>query len=234
MYFQSFLYALDSTIQLIHYAELHTKAPLFRLCLIIHTHLRDWGYMILKEIADEHGAYLLVAAQELNDLFEYRDVVTATARCAELSFAPFNNQRPLLADIKNHINWPSSLPARAGPTTLVHLPVSLQPFTCLIYLTCSLPPPQTSTATAATLLAAQPKFNTSTSSRLAEFLYCAVQLERELQKAANSKLLNDFVRAAEAGADVRKLNGDVGIFSRSFPMPEVNVRGLVEPEGIDG
>lgn len=90
IYFQSFPYSINPESQLIDYADLRKKAALFKPRLIIcgaSAYPRDWEYNTLREIADEHGAYLvcdmahtsgLIAAQELKDPFEFCDVVTTT------------------------------------------------------------------------------------------------------------------------------------------------------------
>ena len=90
IYFQSFPYALDPKTQYIDYANLASQARIFKPRLIIcgaSAYPRDWDYASLRKTADEHGAYLmadiahtsgLVAAQVLNDPFEYCDVVTTT------------------------------------------------------------------------------------------------------------------------------------------------------------
>jgi glycine hydroxymethyltransferase len=73
--------------------------------------------------------------------------------------------------------------------------------------------------------------------KVAEFLHRAVQLSLELQKEAGSKLLKDFVRVAtsadgEGAKLVKHLRADVQAFARGFPLPGVDVRELVKPEGI--
>ncbi|KIJ27924.1 hypothetical protein M422DRAFT_270862 [Sphaerobolus stellatus SS14] len=90
IYFQSLPYGLDPKTQLIDYQNLATQARLFKPRLLIcgaSAYPRDWDYAALRKIADEHGAYLmadiahtsgLVAAGELNNPFEYCDVVTTT------------------------------------------------------------------------------------------------------------------------------------------------------------
>ncbi|KDQ10447.1 hypothetical protein BOTBODRAFT_46982 [Botryobasidium botryosum FD-172 SS1] len=315
IYFQSFPYALDPATQLIDYAELRKKAALFKPRLIIcgaSAYPRDWEYKTLREIADEHGAYLvcdmahtsgLVAAQELNDPFEYCDVVTTTThktlRGPRAGLIFFNKKRPLSADIENRVNMAVFPACQGGPhnNTIAAIATSLllaaQPefktyakqvvanaralahelvqhkYTLqtggtdnhsilwdlrplkltgskvekicdMVHITinknavsgdASAQVPGgirlgTSALTSRSMAEADIK-------QVAEFLHRAVQLSLELQKTAGSKLLKDFVRAAEASAEVKKLKEDVGTFSRSFPLPGVDVRGLVKPEGID-
>jgi len=90
IYFQSFPYALDPSTQLIDYVSLDKQAKIFKPRLIIcgaSAYPRDWDYAALRATCDKEGAYLmadiahtsgLVAAQELNNPFEYCDVVTTT------------------------------------------------------------------------------------------------------------------------------------------------------------
>jgi glycine hydroxymethyltransferase len=98
IYFQSFPYGLDPKTQLVDYEFLASQARLFKPRLLIcgaSAYLRDWGYQKLRKIADEHGVYLmadidhtsgLIAAQELNNPFEYCDVVTTTTYVASCLF----------------------------------------------------------------------------------------------------------------------------------------------------
>jgi glycine hydroxymethyltransferase len=90
IYFQSFPYAIDPTTQLIDYEGLKRQAKIFKPRLIIcgaSAYPRDWDYASLKATADAEGAYLmadiahtsgLVAAQTLNNPFDYCDIVTTT------------------------------------------------------------------------------------------------------------------------------------------------------------
>ncbi|KAI5120617.1 hypothetical protein M0805_008093 [Coniferiporia weirii] len=90
IYFQSFPYGLDPATQLIDYKKLAEQARLFKPRLIIcgaSAYPRDWDYAALRSAADEHGALLmadiahtsgLVAAQVLENPFDYCDVVTTT------------------------------------------------------------------------------------------------------------------------------------------------------------
>ena len=90
IYFQSLPYALDPETQLIDYKGVAKLAKIYKPRLLIcgaSAYPRDWDYKALREIADEHGAYLmadiahtsgLVAAGELADPFQYCDVVTTT------------------------------------------------------------------------------------------------------------------------------------------------------------
>ncbi|KAJ3505915.1 hypothetical protein NLJ89_g7161 [Agrocybe chaxingu] len=90
IYFQSFPYAITPDTNLIDYAGLSSQAKIFKPRLIIcgaSAYPRDWEYAELKKIAEREGAWLmadiahtsgLIAAQELNNPFEYCDVVTTT------------------------------------------------------------------------------------------------------------------------------------------------------------
>lgn len=90
IYFQSLPYGLDSKTQLVDYAHLASQARLFKPRLLIcgaSAYPRDWDYQALRNIADEQGAYLmadiahtsgLIAAGELNNAFDFCDVVTTT------------------------------------------------------------------------------------------------------------------------------------------------------------
>ncbi|KAJ8517805.1 hypothetical protein ONZ45_g3622 [Pleurotus djamor] len=90
IYFQSLPYAITKDTHLIDYAGLKEQARIFKPKLIIcgaSAYPRDWDYATLKETATKEGAWLmadiahtsgLVAAQELNNPFEYCDVVTTT------------------------------------------------------------------------------------------------------------------------------------------------------------
>ncbi|KAG6863834.1 Serine hydroxymethyltransferase 4, partial [Blastosporella zonata] len=90
IYFQSFPYSIVPETGLIDYELLASQAKIFKPRLIIcgaSAYPRDWDYGRLKATAEKEGAYLmadiahtsgLVAAQELNNPFEYCDVVTTT------------------------------------------------------------------------------------------------------------------------------------------------------------
>lgn len=90
IYFQSLPYSLDPETQLIDYKGVGKLAKIYKPRLVIcgaSAYPRDWDYKALREIADEHGAFLmadiahtsgLIAAGELADPFQYCDVVTTT------------------------------------------------------------------------------------------------------------------------------------------------------------
>lgn len=90
IYFQSLPYGLEHSTQLVDYQTLASQARLFKPRLIIcgaSAYPREWDYGTLREIANEHGAWLmsdmahisgLVAAGEVGNPFEYCDVVTTT------------------------------------------------------------------------------------------------------------------------------------------------------------
>lgn len=90
IYFQSFPYGIHDGSNLINYDSLASQARLFKPRLIIcgaSAYPRDWDYAKLRATADEHGAFLmadiahtsgLVAAGELDNPFDFCDVVTTT------------------------------------------------------------------------------------------------------------------------------------------------------------
>jgi glycine hydroxymethyltransferase len=90
IYFQSLPYATVPSTGLIDYEQLDSQAKIFKPRLIIcgaSAYPRDWDYGRLKKTAEKEGAWLmadiahtsgLIAAQQLNDPFEYCDVVTTT------------------------------------------------------------------------------------------------------------------------------------------------------------
>ncbi|GLB39057.1 putative interconversion of serine and glycine [Lyophyllum shimeji] len=90
IYFQSFPYGISPDSNLIDYDGLASQAKIFKPKLIIcgaSAYPRDWDYARLKQIAEKEGAYLmadiahtsgLIAAGELNNAFDYCDVVTTT------------------------------------------------------------------------------------------------------------------------------------------------------------
>lgn len=90
IYFQSFPYGIHGESNLIDHDSLAAQARLFKPKLIIcgaSAYPRDWDYGKLRAIADEHGAFLmadiahtsgLVAAGELNNPFDFCDIVTTT------------------------------------------------------------------------------------------------------------------------------------------------------------
>jgi glycine hydroxymethyltransferase len=90
IYFQSFPYGIHGESNLINYDSLASQARLFKPKLIIcgaSAYPRDWDYRKLRTIADEHSASLmadiahtsgLVAAGELDNPFDFCDVVTTT------------------------------------------------------------------------------------------------------------------------------------------------------------
>lgn len=90
IYFQSLPYAIVPETGIIDYAKLESSAKIYKPRLIIcgaSAYPRDWDYAYLRKIANQEGAWLmadiahtsgLIAAQELNNPFEYCDVVTTT------------------------------------------------------------------------------------------------------------------------------------------------------------
>nr|AGL08226.1 serine hydroxymethyltransferase 4 [Arachis hypogaea] len=90
IYFESLPYKVNNTTGYIDYDRLEEKALDFRPKLIIcggSAYPRDWDYKRFREVADKVGSLLLcdmahfsglVAAQEVNNPFEYCDIVTTT------------------------------------------------------------------------------------------------------------------------------------------------------------
>ncbi|OIW19181.1 hypothetical protein TanjilG_01214 [Lupinus angustifolius] len=90
IYFESLPYKVNSSSGYIDYERLEEKALDFRPKMIIcggSAYPRDWDYKRFREVADKCGALLLcdmahtsglVAAQEVNNPFEYCDIVTTT------------------------------------------------------------------------------------------------------------------------------------------------------------
>jgi glycine hydroxymethyltransferase len=90
IFFESLPYKVNYDTGFIDYEKLEEKALDFRPKMIISggsAYPRDWDYARLRTIADKVGALLmcdmahfsgLVAAQEVNQPFEYCDVVTTT------------------------------------------------------------------------------------------------------------------------------------------------------------
>lgn len=90
IYFQSLPYGIEADSGLINYTALASQARIYKPRLVIcgaSAYPRDWDYGKLRAIADEHGGFLmadiahtsgLIAAGELNDPFEFCDVVTTT------------------------------------------------------------------------------------------------------------------------------------------------------------
>ena len=96
IYFQSLPYGLDPETQHIDYKGVAAQAKIYKPRLVIcgaSAYPRDWDYKTLREIADQHGAYLmsdmahisgLVAGGENKSPFDYCDVVTTTTYALSL------------------------------------------------------------------------------------------------------------------------------------------------------
>lgn len=90
IFFESMPYQVSKETGVMDYERLAENARLFRPNLIIvgaSAYPREWDYKRFRQIADEHGAYLLcdmahisglVAAGEAASPFEYCDIVTTT------------------------------------------------------------------------------------------------------------------------------------------------------------
>ncbi|KAF9788534.1 serine hydroxymethyltransferase-domain-containing protein [Thelephora terrestris] len=131
IYFQSFPYGIHGESNLIEYDSLASQARLFKPKLIIcgaSAYPRDWDYGKLRATADEHGAFLmadiahtsgLVAAGELNDPFEFCDVVTTTThktlrgpRAGLIFFRKDSKQAP---DLEKRVNDAVFPACQGGP-----------------------------------------------------------------------------------------------------------------------
>ncbi|ORX72442.1 glycine hydroxymethyltransferase [Linderina pennispora] len=66
--------------------------------------------------------------------------------------------------------------------------------------------------------------------QVGEFLHRIVEIADEVQKAAGSKLLKDFLAAAKDNDKIVQLQKDVEAFATSFPMPGFDVSGLKKPQ----
>ncbi|CAE6418936.1 unnamed protein product [Rhizoctonia solani] len=131
IYFQSFPYGLDPSTQLIDYNSLESQARLFKPRLVVcgaSAYPRDWDYGRLKKVCDEHGAWLmadiahtsgLVAAQELNNPFEYCDVVTTTThktlRGPRAGLIFFRKDNAYAKDIETRVNNAVFPACQGGP-----------------------------------------------------------------------------------------------------------------------
>jgi glycine hydroxymethyltransferase len=90
IFFESMPYQVSKETGLIDYDRLTENARLFRPNLLIvgaSAYPREWDYKRMRQIADEHGAFLLcdmahisglVAAGEASSPFEWCDIVTTT------------------------------------------------------------------------------------------------------------------------------------------------------------
>jgi len=131
IYFQSFPYAITPDTNLIDYAGLAAQAKIFKPRLIIcdaSAYPRDWEYAKLREVADKEGAFLmadiahtsgLIAAQELNNPFEYCDVVTTTThktlRGPRAGLIFFRKDHPNTPDLEKRVNDAVFPACQGGP-----------------------------------------------------------------------------------------------------------------------
>ncbi|KAJ6616438.1 serine hydroxymethyltransferase-domain-containing protein [Mycena sp. CBHHK59/15] len=131
IYFQSFPYGLAPETNLIDYDALAAQAKIFKPRLIIcgaSAYPRDWDYAALKKTAEKEGAWLmadiahtsgLVAAQELNNPFEYCDVVTTTThktlRGPRAGLIFFRKDLANAADLEKRVNDAVFPACQGGP-----------------------------------------------------------------------------------------------------------------------
>ncbi|KIL58017.1 hypothetical protein M378DRAFT_344470 [Amanita muscaria Koide BX008] len=131
IYFQSLPYAITPDSNLIDYDGLASQAKIFKPRLIIcgaSAYPRDWDYARLKKVADAEGAYLmadiahtsgLIAAQELNNPFEYCDVVTTTThktlRGPRAGLIFFRKDKESAPDLEKRVNEAVFPACQGGP-----------------------------------------------------------------------------------------------------------------------
>lgn len=131
IYFQSYPYAITPDTNLVDYAALAAQAKVFKPRLVIcgaSAYPRDWDYGKLREICDKEGAFLmadiahtsgLIAAQELDNPFEYCDVVTTTThktlRGPRAGLIFFRRDRPNAPDLEKRVNDAVFPACQGGP-----------------------------------------------------------------------------------------------------------------------
>jgi glycine hydroxymethyltransferase len=138
IYFESMPYQLDVKTSTIDYNALEKSASLFRPRLIIagaSAYSRIIDYKRIREIADQHDAYLLsdmahisglVAADEIPSPFEYSDVVTTTTHKTlrgprgglifyRKGVRKNTPKGPLMYDIEDKINFAVFPALQGGP-----------------------------------------------------------------------------------------------------------------------
>nr|CAG8535725.1 5492_t:CDS:2 [Entrophospora candida] len=140
IYFESMPYRVNPETGIIDYDRLEENANLFRPKLIIcgaSAYARDWDYVRLRKVADQHDAFLmadiahiggLVAGQEANNPFELCDVVTTTThktlRGPRAGLIFFRKKKDLESRVNNAV-FPS---CQGGPhnNTIAAIAVSLK------------------------------------------------------------------------------------------------------------
>lgn len=131
VYFESLPYTSLPDKGTVDYDGLAAQAKVFRPRLIIcgaSAYPRDWDYSTVRDIADSVGAWVmgdiahlsgLVAAQELNDPFEYCDIVTTTThktlRGPRAGLIFFRKNHPKAPDLERRINEAVSPICQNGP-----------------------------------------------------------------------------------------------------------------------
>ncbi|KAF4563789.1 Serine hydroxymethyltransferase, cytosolic [Pleurotus pulmonarius] len=144
IYFQSLPYAITKDTHLIDYVALAEQARIFKPKLIIcgaSAYPRDWDYAAIKKVTEKEGAFLmcdmahtsgLVAAQELNDPFEYCDVVTTTThktlRGPRAGLIFFRKDLPNSPDLEKRVNEAVFPACQGGPhnNTIAAVAVALK------------------------------------------------------------------------------------------------------------
>lgn len=147
MYFTSCPYRTNPDTGYVDYNRLAETADVFRPNLIVcggSAYPRDWDYKRLRQVADQHGAYLLmdmahisglVAAQEQSDPFEYCDVVCTTThktlrgpRAGLIFYRKDGAPDTHLADLENRVNMAVFPGCQGGPhnNTIAAIAVALK------------------------------------------------------------------------------------------------------------
>eukprot|EP00127_Corallochytrium_limacisporum_P003930 Clim_evm15s155 gene=Clim_evmTU15s155 len=146
IYFQSMPYQVNQETGYVDYEKLEEHAKLFRPNLVIcggSAYPRDWDFKRLRDIADQHGAYLmmdmahtsgLIATQLMQNPFEYCDVVTSTTHKslrgprAGIIFYRKNSDRANLKGLETRVNQAVFPANQGGPHnhTIAALAVALK------------------------------------------------------------------------------------------------------------
>lgn len=146
IFFESMPYQVDMSTGFVDYDRLEQNAKLFRPKLIIcgaSAYPQEWDYKRLRQIADQHGAYLmsdmahiggLVAGKEAANPFEYCNVVTTTTHKtlrgprAGLIFFQRAPKGEKNADLEEKINFAVFPSNQGGPhnNTIAGIAVALK------------------------------------------------------------------------------------------------------------
>jgi len=132
IYFESMPYQVDNETGYIDYDALEKNVKLFRPQMIVcgaSAYPRDYDYARLRKIADINGSFLLadiahfsglVAAEIVNNPFEFCDVVTTTThktlrgpRAGLIFFRKVKDQKP--TDLETRVNFAVFPSTQGGP-----------------------------------------------------------------------------------------------------------------------